>query len=99
MMTEEEIATRITATETRVESLVEHLEKLEADHEVLARLATALEVMATKQEALAEKMDDISEKVCVLEAVPAGKWKALIGYLIAAAASSGATWVATHWQG
>ena len=99
MMTEEEIATRITATETRLEGLGARLEKLEGDHEVLARLATALEVMATKQEALAEKMDDISDKVCVLEAVPAGKWKALVGYLIAAAASSGATWFATHWQG
>ena len=97
MMTEEEIATRITATETRVEALWERLEKLEGDHEVLARLATALEVMATKQEALAEKMEDISDKVCVLEAIPAGRWKALVGYLIAAAASSGATWLASHW--
>ena len=96
MMTEEEIATRITADETRTQALWERLEKLEGDHEVLARLATALEVMATKQEALAEKMDMISEKVVVLEAVPAGKWKALVGYLIAAAASSGATWIVSN---
>ena len=98
MMTEEEIATRITAAETRSQALGDRLDRLEEDHEVLARLATALEVMATKQEALAEKMDAISDKVGVLEAVPAGRWKALVGYLIAAAASSGATWFVSNWQ-
>ncbi len=96
-MTEEEIATRITAAETRTQALFERLEKLEGDHEVLARLATALEVMATKQEALAEKMDALTDKVGILESIPAAKWKALVGYLIAAAASSGATWLVSNW--
>ena len=96
-MTEEEIATRITAAETRAEALLERLEKVEADHEVLARLATALEVMATKQDAISEKMDTLTEKVGVLESIPAKKWRSLIGYLLAAAASSGATWFVGHW--
>lgn len=95
-MSEEEIVARITATETRTQAITERLDKLEGDHEVLARLATAIEVMATKQESLAEKMDHISEKVGVLENIPAEKWRSMVGYILAAAASAGATWIATH---
>ena len=95
-MTEEDIITRISVTETRTQALAQRLDKLEGDHEVLARLATALEVMATKQDALAEKMDSISEKVVILERIPADKWRATIGYLLAAAASAGATWLMTQ---
>ena len=85
----EDIHARLAAAETRIEETERRLEKLEGDHEVLARLATAVEVMATKQETLTEKIDAIGTKVGVLEAIPAGRWRALIGYVLAAAASSG----------
>lgn len=92
----EDIHARLAAAETRIEETERRLEKLEGDHEVLARLATAVEVMATKQETLTEKIDAIGTKVGVLEAIPAGRWRALIGYVLAAAASSGATWLLTE---
>ncbi len=92
----EDLAARLAATETRVEENERRLDKLEGDHEVLARLATAIEVMATKQETLTEKIDAIGTKVGDLEAVPVKRWRALIGYLLAAAASSGATWLFTE---
>ncbi len=87
---------RLAAAEIRIEETERRLDKLEGDHEVLARLATAIEVMATKQETLTEKIDAIGTKVGDLEAVPIKRWRALIGYLIAAAASSGATWFFTQ---
>ncbi len=92
----EDLNARLTATETKVDEAERRLDKLEVDHEVLARLATAIEVMATKQETLSHKLDAIDRKVGVLESVPAGRWRALIGYLIAAVASSGATWFFTQ---
>lgn len=88
----EDFNARLASVETRVGENERRLTKLEGDHEVLARLATAIEVMATKQETLTEKIDAIDSKVGILEAVPGKRWRALLGYLIAAAASSGATW-------
>ena len=95
-MTNEDFYTRLASLEIKATESDRRLDKLEGDHEVLARLATAIEVMATKQETLAHKLDAIDSKVGILEAVPAGRWRALIGYLIAAAASSGATWFFTQ---
>ena len=92
----EDFFARLAAAETRVEETERRLDKLEGDHEVLARLATAIEVMATKQEAMTEKIDAIGTKVGDLEAVPVKRWRALIGYILAAAASSGATWLFTE---
>ena len=92
----EDIHARLAAVETKVEETERRLDKLEGDHEVLARLATAIEVMATKQETMTEKIDNIDQKVGDLEAIPVKRWRDLIGYLIAAAASSGATWLLTE---
>ncbi len=93
----EDISARLAAAETKVDEAERRLDKLEGDHEVLARLATAIEVMATKQETMTEKIDAIDSKVGVLEALPVKRWRELIGYLIAAAASSGATWLFTEY--
>ncbi len=93
----DDFGARLAAAETKVDEAERRLDKLEGDHEVLARLATAIEVMATKQETLTEKIDAIGTKVGDLEAVPVKRWRALIGYLIAAAASSGATWLFTEY--
>lgn len=92
----EDMSARLAAAETKVEETERRLDKLEDDHEALARLATAIEVMATKQEAMTEKIDAIGTKVGDLEAVPVRHWRALIGYILAAAASSGATWLFTE---
>lgn len=92
----EDLNARLAAAETRVEETERRLDKLEGDHEVLARLATAIEVMATKQETMTEKIDAIGTKVSDMETVPIKRWRAVIGYLIAAAASSGATWLFTE---
>lgn len=92
----EDLTARLAAAETKAETFENRLNKLEGDHEVLARLATAIEVMATKQETMTEKIDAIGTKVSDMEAVPVKRWRALIGYLIAAIASSGATWLLTE---
>ncbi len=96
IISNEDIHVRLAAAETRMEETERRLEKLEGDHEVLARLATAIEVMATKQETMTEKIDTINTKVSDLEAVPLKRWRSVLGYLIAAAASSGATWLFTE---
>lgn len=95
----EDLAARVAAAEIKLAEDRRRLDKLEGDHEVLARLATALEVMATKQELMTEQLETISGKVGRLEAIPAGRWRALIGYLLAAAASSGVTWFFSQYPG
>ena len=74
----EDLYARLAAAETRVGESERRLDKLEGDHEVLARLATAIEVMATKQEPMTKKIDAIDSKVGVLEAIPGKRWRDLI---------------------
>lgn len=94
-MTAEEIAQKLAELEAREKSNTRRLDKLENDHEVLARLATSLEVMATKQENISDKLDTVCTKVDELERVPAKRWRELVGYILAALASAGVTWLVT----
>ena len=91
-----DMTARMAAAEISIEEAERRLDKLEGDHEALARLATAIEVMATKQETMTEKIDTINLKVGALEAIPSNRWQALIGYILAAAISSGITWFFTQ---
>ena len=68
-MTNEEIAVKITENEQRSKSNTKRLDRLEADHDALSRLATAVEVIATNQSNIAEKVDKIDKKVDQLEAI------------------------------
>lgn len=87
-MTNEEIAVKITENEQRSKSNTKRLDRLEADHDALSRLATAVEVIATNQKNMSDKINKIDKKVDQLEAVPSDRWKALIGYIVAAAVSA-----------
>ena len=87
-MTNEEIIIKVTENESRSKSNTKRLDRLEADHDALSRLATAVEVIATNQQNMSEKINKIDEKVDQLEAVPSDRWKALIGYFGAAAISA-----------
>ena len=98
-MTPEEIVRKFAEIEAREKSNTKRLDKLESDHEVLARMATSIEVMATKQEAMVEKLDTVSEKVDVLEHVPAKRWNTFVGYLLSAAASALITFLITYLVG
>ena len=98
-MTPEEIARKFAEIEAREKSNTKRLDKLETDHEVLARLATSIEVMATKQDTMADKLDTVNEKVDVLEHMPGKRWNALVGYLLAAIASALITFLLTRLMG
>lgn len=87
-MTNEEIAIKITENESRTKSNTKRLDRLEADHDALSRLATSVEVMAANLQNISEKVVKIDDKVSKLEAVPSDRWKALIGYIVAAVVSA-----------
>ncbi len=98
-MTPEEIASKFAEIEAREKSNTKRLDKLETDHEVLARLATSIEVMATKQETISEKLDTVSEKVDVLEHVPAKRWNTLVKCVLTALVTAVVTWIITNLAG
>lgn len=87
-MSNEELIATITEVVQREKSNTKRLDRLEADHDALARLATAVEVIATNQKHMTEKVDKIDEKVSQLEAVPSDRWKSFIGYILSAAVSA-----------
>lgn len=102
-MTPEDLARELAELKAREKSNTKRLDKLEADHEVLNRMATSIEVMATKQETIAEKVDAVSEKVDVLEHVPGKRWnslvKCLITALVTALVTAAVTWFITYPMG
>lgn len=87
-MTNEEMIRDITKTKEWAKENTRRLDRLEADHDALSRLATAVEVIATNQQNMSEKVDKIDKKVDQLEAVPSDRWKSLIGYITAAVISA-----------
>ena len=98
-MTAEEIARELAELSARERSNTKRLDRLEADHEVLSRMATSIEVMATKQEAMVEKLDTVSNKVDVLERVPSNRWNSLVKCIITALASAAVTWFISYLVG
>jgi hypothetical protein len=97
-MMDVDIAERLVALEERSESNAHRLDKLEHDHELLTRMATAIEVMATKQEVMVDRVETIDQKVTELERTPLRHWRTLIGYLATAVVSAGGLWLADHWM-
>lgn len=89
-MTPEEIATKLAEIEARGKSNTKRLDKLESDHDVLIRLANSVEAMT-------KKLDDVDKKVDALDTLPTKRWRSFVGYLLAAAASSVATFFGTKW--
>ena len=96
-MMEADMAERLATLEERSESNAHRLDKLEHDHELLTRMATAIEVMATKQEVMVDRVETIDQKVTELERTPLHRWQSLVGYLATAVVSAGGIWLADHW--
>ncbi len=91
-MTPEEIAKKFAEIEAREKSNTKRLDKLESDHDVLICLAHSVEAMT-------HKLDDVDKKLDALDSLPTKRWRTFIGYLLAAAASSLATFVGSRWGG
>lgn len=96
-MIDVDMAERLVVLEERSESNAHRLDKLEHDHELLTRMATAIEVMATKQEVMVDRVETIDQKMTELERMPLRRWQTLIGYLATAVVSAGGLWLADHW--
>ena len=96
-MTDGDIAGRLAALSERAEANTHRLDRLEHDHELLTRMATAIEVMATKQEVMVDRVEAIDHKVTELERNPSRRWRTVIGYLATAVVSAAGAWLAEHW--
>lgn len=68
---------RLTAVEERAKSNTKRIDRLEASHEAINRLATSMEVMAERQEQVADTVDKLDGKVTALEAKPGKRWDSL----------------------
>ena len=87
-MTNEEIAVELAKNSQWTKENTRRLDRLEADHDALSRLATSVEVIATNLKNVSTKVDKIDNKVSQLEAEPRDRWKSFVGYIIAAAVSA-----------
>ena len=88
-MTPEEIATKFAEIEAREKSNTKRLDKLECDHDVLIRLVNSMDAMT-------QKLDTVDQKVDALDRLPLRRWRAFIGYLLAAGAAALITYVSGY---
>ena len=91
----EQVAIQLQKVDDRSTRNEGRIKKLETEHEVLHRLATAVAVMAEKMEGMSASVDKLTGKVEALEAEPGNRWKfvvekaiyfvvaALVGFVLA----------------
>lgn len=75
------------------------IKKLEGEHEILHKLATAVEVMAERMKTMNDNVDDLAKKVDEIESKPGQLWDKLISGVIGAAAGAFIAWVASGMPG
>ena len=80
------IQAKIAEIDARSKSNTHRIDDLEADNKALHQLATSVEVLATKQEAIEANVSEIKDDVKSLEAIPGGKWEALVKTILTALA-------------
>ena len=74
----EQIAIKLQKIDDRSFRNEGRIKKLEEEHEVLHKLATAVAVMAEKMDSMARSVNILSTKVEALEAEPGNRWKFVV---------------------
>ena len=94
-MTPDEMAIRLTETESRSKSNTHRIDSLEEKVDSLNRITTAMEVMATEQKHQTEAMGEIKRnvesldsKVEAIEQKPAKRWDSVVEKIILAVVSA-----------
>lgn len=81
-MDNETLALKLQETTDRSVRNEGRIKKLEAEHEVLQKLATSVAVMAEKLQTMTNSVDTLSDKVEKLEEKPGKRWDAIVDKLI-----------------
>lgn len=99
-MTPDDIAVRLTETESRSRANARRLDSLEEKMDLLGRIMTAMEVMAAEQKHLTETMGEIRRnvasldgKVEAIEKRPAKRWDSVVEKVILALAGAAVAFV------
>lgn len=95
-MTNDEMIREITEVKQRSLSNTHRIDRLEEDNKAIHELAASVRVLATKQETTNEKIDGLSEEVSKIKSIPAERWRAVIGYILAALCSAGVGAIITY---
>lgn len=92
-MTNDEIIKALTENTQRAKSNSRRIEELERNTEVLNKMASSLRILANNQHNMSVQIEKIDGKVTRLEEIPANRWRALIGYILASLCSAGVGWL------
>lgn len=95
IMTEEEIASRMTEIDQRSQSNTHRIDKVEARQDDLDKIVTSVAVLAKEQEGIKSDVKEIKGDVKQMIDQPRKHWQDLIGYLLAALVSAGVTLILT----
>lgn len=89
----EEMAVKLTETESRSKSNTERLEKVEERQDALDRLVTSVEVLATREEGVEKDVKEIKSDVKTLTSKPGKRWEGVVDKALAAVVGGFIAWI------
>lgn len=89
----DEMAVKLTETESRSKSNTKRLDKLEERQDAMDRLVTSVEVLATREESVEKDVKEIKGDVKALAEKPAKRWDGIVDKILAALAGGFVAWI------
>ena len=89
----DEMAVKLTETESRSKSNTKRLEKVEERQDALDRLVTSVEVLATREESVEKDVKEIKSDVKALTSKPGKRWDSIVDKALAAIVGGFIAWI------
>ena len=89
----DEMAVKLTETESRSKSNTKRLEKVEERQDALDRLITSVEVLATREESVEKDVKEIKSDVKALTSKPGKRWDSIVDKALAAIVGGFIAWI------
>ena len=89
----DEMAVKLTETESRSKSNTKRLEKVEERQDALDRLVTSVEVLATREEGVEKDVKEIKSDVKTLTSKPGKRWEGVVDKALAAIVGGFIAWI------
>jgi hypothetical protein len=92
-MNPEEMALKLTETESRSKNNTKRLDKVEERQDALDRLITSVEVLATREESVEKDVKEIKSDVKALTSKPGKRWEGIVDKALAAIVGGFVAWI------